>query len=91
MSKAKRRGHPWEQVPARIPRPVGRGGKEASNKISGYAHARHRRTAPGQIPYTNRADNNPEYMVRRIGQVVVVSLETVKLVTELAALSIDQV
>ena len=65
--------------------------KEATNKISGYAYARHRRTAPGQIPYTNRVVNDPEYLVRRIGQVVVVSLETVKLVTELAALSIDQV
>ncbi len=33
---------------------------------------------------------DPEYIVRLIGQVITVSLETVKLVTELAALSIDQ-
>jgi predicted helicase len=44
----------------------------------------------GIVNDPNRADD-PEYIVRLIGQVVTVSLETVKLVAELAALSIDQV
>jgi predicted helicase len=35
-------------------------------------------------------DDDPEYIVRLIGQVVKVSLETVKLVADLAALGIDQ-
>ncbi|MDR3772276.1 MAG: hypothetical protein P4L26_02945 [Terracidiphilus sp.] len=43
----------------------------------------------GIVNDPNRPDD-PEYIVRLIGQVVTVSLETVKLVTELAALSIDQ-
>jgi predicted helicase len=38
----------------------------------------------------NRPDD-PEYIVRLISQVVIVSLETVKLVNELATLTIDQV
>jgi predicted helicase len=38
----------------------------------------------------NREDD-PEYIVRLVGQVVMVSVETVRLVKELAALSIDQV
>jgi hypothetical protein len=36
-------------------------------------------------------DGAPEYIVRLVGQEVTVSMETVKLVSELAALSIDQV
>ena len=43
----------------------------------------------GIVNDPNRPDD-PEYIVRLIGQVVTVSLETVKLVAELAALSIDQ-
>jgi predicted helicase len=43
----------------------------------------------GIVNDPNRYDD-PEYIVRLIGQVVTVSLETVKLVAELAALSIDQ-
>lgn len=35
-------------------------------------------------------DDDLEYIVRLIGQVVTVSLETVKLVADLAVLSIDQ-
>jgi predicted helicase len=35
-------------------------------------------------------DGDPEYIVRLVGQVVTVSVETVRLVRELAALSIDQ-
>jgi predicted helicase len=35
-------------------------------------------------------DDDPEYIVRLIGQVVAVSIETVRLVKELAGLSIDQ-
>jgi predicted helicase len=38
----------------------------------------------------NREDD-PEYIVRLVGQVVRVSVETVRLVKELAELSIDQV
>jgi predicted helicase len=38
----------------------------------------------------NREDGR-EYIVRLVGQVVTVSLETVRLVKELAALTIDQV
>ena len=38
----------------------------------------------------NREDD-PEYIVRLVGQVVAVSVETVRLVRELAGLSIDQV
>jgi len=37
----------------------------------------------------NRPDD-PEYIVRLIGQVVTVSLETVKLVSELTNLGVDQ-
>lgn len=37
----------------------------------------------------NRPDD-PEYIVRLLGQVVTVSVETVQLVRELAGLSIDQ-
>jgi predicted helicase len=36
-------------------------------------------------------DGDPEYIVRLVGQVVTVSVETVRRVKELAALSIDQV
>jgi len=36
-------------------------------------------------------DGDPEYIVRLVGQVVAVSVETVRLVKELAALRIDQV
>jgi predicted helicase len=36
-------------------------------------------------------ENDPEYIVRLVGQVVTVSMETVKLVRELAGLGIDQV
>jgi predicted helicase len=43
----------------------------------------------GIVNDPNRPDD-PEYIVRLIGQVVTVSLETVKLVAELATLSIDQ-
>jgi predicted helicase len=43
----------------------------------------------GIVNDPNRPDD-PEYIVRLIGQVITVSLETVKLVAELAALSIDQ-
>jgi predicted helicase len=43
----------------------------------------------GIVNDPNRPDD-PEYIVRLIGQVVTVSLETVKLVAELAALSTDQ-
>jgi predicted helicase len=43
----------------------------------------------GIVNDPNRPDD-PEYIVRLIGQVITVSLETVKLVNELAALSIDQ-
>jgi predicted helicase len=38
----------------------------------------------------NREDD-PEYIVRLVGQVVTVSVETVRQVKKLAALSIDQV
>jgi hypothetical protein len=44
----------------------------------------------GIVNDPNRPDD-PEYIVRLIGQVVTVSLETVKLVNELATLTIDQV
>ena len=44
----------------------------------------------GIVNDPNREDD-PEYIVRLIGQVVTVSVETVRLVKELAALSIDQV
>jgi len=40
-------------------------------------------------PKTN-CPHDPQYIVRLIGQVVTVSLETVKLVNELATLPIDQ-
>jgi predicted helicase len=43
----------------------------------------------GIVNDPNRADD-PEYIVRLIGQVVTVSAETVRLVNQLAALSIDQ-
>ena len=43
----------------------------------------------GIVNDPNRPDD-PEYIVRLIGQVVTVSLQTVKLVDELATLSIDQ-
>jgi predicted helicase len=43
----------------------------------------------GIVNDPNRQDD-PEYIVRLIGQVVTVSLETVELVNELATLSIDQ-
>jgi len=43
----------------------------------------------GIVNDPNREDD-PEYIVRLIGQVVTVSLETVKLVADLAVLSIDQ-
>jgi len=43
----------------------------------------------GIVNDPNREDD-PEYIVRLIGQVVTVSVETVRLVKELAALSIDQ-
>jgi predicted helicase len=36
-------------------------------------------------------DDDPEYIVRLVGQVVTVSVETVRLVKELAGLSIDQI
>ncbi len=44
----------------------------------------------GIVNDPNREDD-PEYIVRLIGQVVTVSVETVRLVRELAGLSIDQV
>jgi predicted helicase len=43
----------------------------------------------GIVNDPNREDD-PEYIVRLVGQVVTVSLETVRLVRELAGLSIDQ-
>jgi predicted helicase len=43
----------------------------------------------GIVNDPNREDD-PEYIVRLIGQVVTVSIETVRLVKELGALSIDQ-
>ena len=43
----------------------------------------------GIVNDPNREDD-PEYIVRLVGQVVTVSVETVKLVRELAGLSIDQ-
>ena len=43
----------------------------------------------GIVNDPNRPDD-PQYIARLIGQVVTVSLETVKLVAELAALSTDQ-
>jgi len=43
----------------------------------------------GIVNDPNREDD-PEYIVRLIGQVVTVSIETVRLVRELATLSIDQ-
>jgi predicted helicase len=43
----------------------------------------------GIVNDPNRPDD-PEYIVRLIGQVITVSLETVRLVRDLAALSIDQ-
>jgi predicted helicase len=43
----------------------------------------------GIVNDPNREDD-PEYIVRLVGQVVTVSVETVRLVKELAALSIDQ-
>jgi predicted helicase len=44
----------------------------------------------GIVNDPNREDD-PEYIVRLVGQVVTVSVETVRLVKELAALSIDQI
>jgi predicted helicase len=44
----------------------------------------------GIVNDPNREDD-PEYIVRLVGQVVKVSVETVRLVKELAELSIDQV
>jgi predicted helicase len=44
----------------------------------------------GIVNDPNREDD-PEYIVRLVGQVVTVSVETVRLVGELAGLSIDQV
>jgi predicted helicase len=44
----------------------------------------------GIVNDPNRA-GDPEYIVRLVGQVVTVSVETVRLVKELAALSIDQI
>jgi predicted helicase len=44
----------------------------------------------GIVNDPNRPDD-PEYIVRLIGQVVTVSLETVRLVRSLSALSIEQV
>jgi predicted helicase len=44
----------------------------------------------GIVNDPNREDD-PEYIVRLIGQVVTVSVETVRLVRELSGLSIDQV
>ena len=43
----------------------------------------------GIVNDPNRPDD-PEYIVRLLGQVVTVSVETVRLVRELARLSIDQ-
>jgi len=43
----------------------------------------------GIVNDPNREDD-PEYIVRLVGQVVTVSVETVRLVKELATLSIDQ-
>ena len=43
----------------------------------------------GIVNDPNREDD-PEYIVRLVGKVVTVSVETVRLVKELAALSIDQ-
>ena len=43
----------------------------------------------GIVNDPNRPDD-PEYIVRLLGQVVTVSVETVRLVRELAGLSIDQ-
>jgi predicted helicase len=43
----------------------------------------------GIVNDPNRPDD-PEYIVRLLGQVVTVSVETVELVRELAGLSIDQ-
>jgi predicted helicase len=43
----------------------------------------------GIVNDPNREDD-PQYIVRLVGQVMTVSIETVKLVKELAALSIDQ-
>jgi predicted helicase len=47
-------------------------------------------TRSGIVNDPNREDD-PEYIVRLVGQVVTVSVETVRLVKELAELSIDQV
>jgi predicted helicase len=44
----------------------------------------------GIVNDPNREDD-PEYIVRLVGQVVTVPVETVRLVKELAGLSIDQV
>ena len=44
----------------------------------------------GIVNDPNREDD-PEYIVRLVGQVVTVSLETVRLVNELGALGFDQV
>jgi len=44
-------------------------------------------TRSGIVNDPNRSDD-PEYIVRLIGQVITVSLETVKLVKDLAALSL---
>ena len=41
-------------------------------------------------PRPDTRPHDPEYIVRLIGQVITVSLETVKLVAELATLTIDQ-
>jgi len=46
------------------------------------------RRALGHCERSNREDD-PEYIVRLFGQVVTVSMETVRLVKELAALAID--
>jgi predicted helicase len=43
----------------------------------------------GIVNDPNREDD-PEYIVRLVGQVVTVSVETVRLVRELAGLGIDQ-
>ena len=59
---------------------------QAERKICpNYADAR-----SGIVNDPNR-EYDPEYIVRLVGQVVTVSVETVRLVGELAGLGIDQV
>jgi predicted helicase len=54
-------------------------------------HYRVSRDAGSGIVNDPNREDDPRYIVRLVGQVVKVSVETVRLVKELAALSIDQV